>query len=54
MSDKTTHTRRKLEEAGWEREETDDGTLWINPEDGHPYEEQQALEIIRGGDMAPD
>jgi hypothetical protein len=54
MSDESTDVRGKLEEAGWEREETDGGTVWINPDDGHPYEEQQAIEILRGGDMAPD
>lgn len=54
MSDKSTDVRRELEKAGWKREESEDGTLWINPGDGHPYEEQQAMEILRGGDMAPD
>ncbi len=55
MSQENNDPRSQLEEAGWELEETEDGPLWLNPEDDHLYEEQQALDILKGsGGMTPE
>ena len=48
MSEHGADERRELEEAGWELVERHAGsTVWRNPESGHLYPQETALEQVR-------
>ena len=48
--DRNEEERRSLEEAGWEPDDGEGGTIWRHPEDGKWYEQQRAVQLLRGGE----
>ena len=42
--------RHELLAADWEPDEGEGGTIWRNPEDGNWYEQERAIQILRGGE----
>lgn len=50
--DREEEQRRMLEEASWEPDEGEGGTIWRNPEDGNWYEQDRAVQLLEGGEDA--
>ena len=48
--DRNEEERRSLEEAGWEPDDGEGGTIWRHPEDGNWYEQDRAVQLLKGGE----
>jgi hypothetical protein len=48
--DRNEEERRSLEEAGWEPDDGEGGTIWRHPEDGKWYEQERAVQLPKGGE----